>query len=109
TKPITPRVLLPRIRLLLRRKESAAPAPENGLQIGVLCLNRLRKSCTMNQQPVALTDGEFDLLWVLATHAEKTLSREWLTKTLRGIEYDGTDRTIDNRIVTLRKKLGDAS
>ncbi|EJE4555909.1 response regulator [Vibrio parahaemolyticus] len=109
TKPIKPRVLLARIRMLLRRKESAAPAPENGLQIGVLCLNRLRKSCTMNQQPVALTDGEFDLLWVLATHAEKTLSREWLTKTLRGIEYDGTDRTIDNRIVTLRKKLGDAS
>ena len=26
-----------------------------------------------------------------------------------GIEYDGTDRTIDNRIVTLRKKLGDST
>ena len=33
----------------------------------------------MNQEEIALTDGEFDLLWVLATHAEKTLSREWLT------------------------------
>ncbi|HHF3060250.1 MULTISPECIES: response regulator [Vibrio] len=109
TKPIKPRVLLARIRMLLRRKEAASTESENGLQIGVLCLNRLRKSCVMNQEEIALTDGEFDLLWVLATHAEKTLSREWLTKTLRGIEYDGTDRTIDNRIVTLRKKLGDAS
>ncbi|MEF1215636.1 response regulator, partial [Vibrio alginolyticus] len=90
TKPIKPRVLLARIRMLLRRKEAAPTESENGLQIGVLCLNRLRKSCVMNQEEIALTDGEFDLLWVLATHAEKTLSREWLTKTLRGIEYDGT-------------------
>ncbi|EQL89690.1 response regulator [Vibrio parahaemolyticus 10290] len=36
-----------------------------------MCLNRLRKSCTMNQQPVALTDGEFDLLWVLALMPRK--------------------------------------
>ncbi|NMU24191.1 response regulator transcription factor, partial [Vibrio parahaemolyticus] len=77
TKPIKPRVLLARIRMLLRRKEAAPTESENGLQIGVLCLNRLRKPCVMNQEEIALKDGEFDLLWVLATHAEKTLSGEW--------------------------------
>lgn len=109
TKPIKPRVLLARIRMLLRRKEVAAIESDICVEVGALCLNRLRKACTLNKEPIALTDGEFDLLWVLATRPEQTLSREWLTKTLRGIEYDGTDRTIDNRIVTLRKKLGDST
>ena len=109
TKPIKPRVLLARIRMLLRRKEAANADSDTCLEVGVLSLNRLRKTCAFNHEPIALTDGEFDLLWVLANHPEQTLSREWLTKTLRGIEYDGTDRTIDNRIVTLRKKLGDST
>ena len=109
TKPIKPRVLLARIRMLLRRKEAANADSDTCLEVGVLSLNRLRKTCAFNHEPIALTDGEFDLLWVLASHPEQTLSREWLTKTLRGIEYDGTDRTIDNRVVTLRKKLGDTT
>ncbi|MGR4988807.1 response regulator [Vibrio sp. WZ-1] len=109
TKPIKPRVLLARIRMLLRRKELSGIESDISVEVGVLCLNRLRKACALNKEPIALTDGEFDLLWVLATRPEQTLSREWLTKTLRGIEYDGTDRTIDNRIVTLRKKLGDST
>ncbi|APX09133.1 DNA-binding response regulator [Vibrio campbellii] len=109
TKPIKPRVLLARIRMLLRRKEAANADSDTCLEVGVLSLNRLRKACAFNHEPIALTDGEFDLLWVLANHPEQTLSREWLTKTLRGIEYDGTDRTIDNRVVTLRKKLGDTT
>ena len=92
-----------------RRKEASATDSDTCLEVGVLCLNRLRKTCALNQEPIPLTDGEFDLLWVLASHPEQTLSREWLTKTLRGIEYDGTDRTIDNRVVTLRKKLGDST
>ena len=108
-KPIKPRVLLARIRMLLRRKEGTTSDSDTCLEVGVLCRNRLRKACALNHEPIALTDGEFDLLWVLANHPEQTLSREWLTKTLRGIEYDGTDRTIDNRIVTLRKKLGDST
>lgn len=108
-KPIKPRVLLARIRMLLRRKEVTTSDSDTCLEVGLLCLNRLRKACALNHEPIALTDGEFDLLWVLANHPEQTLSREWLTKTLRGIEYDGTDRTIDNRIVTLRKKLGDST
>ena len=91
------------------RKEAANADSDTCLEVGVLSLNRLRKACAFNHEPIALTDGEFDLLWVLASHPEQTLSREWLTKTLRGIEYDGTDRTIDNRVVTLRKKLGDTT
>lgn len=53
-----------------------------------------------------MTDSEFDLLWLLASEPDQVLSRDILTKALRGIEYDGIDRTVDNKIVLLRKKLG---
>lgn len=52
---------------------------------------------------INLSDSEFDLLWLLASAADQVVSREFLTKSLRGIEYDGLDRTVDNKIVTLRK------
>ncbi|MEF1281265.1 winged helix-turn-helix domain-containing protein, partial [Vibrio fortis] len=50
---------------------------------------------------------EFELLWLLASSPEQVLSRNYLTQEIRGIEYDGVDRFIDNKIVILRKKLND--
>jgi len=44
---------------------------------------------------------------LLASRADEVLSREFFVKTIRDIDYNGIDRTIDNKIVTLRKKLGD--
>ena len=49
------------------------------------------------------------MLWLLAANAEITLSRDEIMQALRGIEHDGIDRSIDNKIVSLRKKLDDAS
>ncbi|EID4390839.1 TPA: response regulator [Vibrio vulnificus] len=108
-KPIKPRVLLARVRMLLRRPEVAVNQDANNCRYGALKLNRIRRECQLADQTINLTDGEFDLLWLLATSAEEVLSRESLTKALRGIEYDGVDRTIDNRVVTLRKKLNDTT
>ncbi|BAC96275.1 putative DNA-binding response regulator [Vibrio vulnificus YJ016] len=108
-KPIKPRVLLARVRMLLRRPEVAVNQDANNCRYGALKLNRIRRECQLADQTINLTDGEFDLLWLLATSAEQVLSRESLTKALRGIEYDGVDRTIDNRVVTLRKKLNDTT
>lgn len=74
---------------------------------GSLKLDNKRKSCELSDNAVQLTASEFDLLWLLASKADEVLSREFLVKAIRGIDYDGIDRTIDNKIVTLRKKLGD--
>ncbi|ENI8058032.1 response regulator [Vibrio vulnificus] len=108
-KPIKPRVLLARVRMLLRRPDVAVNQDANNCRYDTLKLNRIRRECQLAEQTINLTDGEFDLLWLLATSAEQVLSRESLTKALRGIEYDGVDRTIDNRVVTLRKKLNDTT
>lgn len=109
-KPIKPRVLLARIRMLLRREERVTSAePMHLLQFGGLQLNQSRRCCELEDEVINLSDSEFDLLWLLASSADQVVSREFLTKALRGIEYDGLDRTVDNKIVTLRKKLRDDS
>ncbi|WP_372835444.1 winged helix-turn-helix domain-containing protein, partial [Pontibacterium sp.] len=118
-KPLHPRVLLARIRMLLRRHEEepvngdAMPVNEGGgtsaqsLTFGHLVMTSTTKRCTLAGEAINLTPAEFDLLWLLAQHPDQPLSREELVKKTRGIEYDGVDRTIDNRIVILRKKLQD--
>ncbi len=64
---------------------------------------------SVNFQGAALSPPtEFDLYLVVSEQSLDTpLSRDYLTQTLRGIEYDGIDRTIDNKVVRLRKILGD--
>lgn len=110
TKPIKPRVLLARVRTLLRRVEQPElETNENERHFDNLVLRKTYKRCELDGQNIAMTDSEFDLLWFLATHPDEALSRDKLTLELRGIEYDGLDRTIDNKIVRLRKLLGDDS
>lgn len=110
TKPVQPRVLLARLRMLLRRQNTLSATPlvtPNQIQFGELHLDKQRKQCLLSNINIKLTSSEFDLLWLLSSHAEEVLSRDYLVKTLRGIDYDGVDRTIDNKVVVLRKKLGD--
>ncbi len=107
TKPIKPRVLLARVRTLLRRTESQEPEGQTAscLNFGRLSLDNRTKQCHLSGERITMTASDFDLLWLLASHPDTPLSRDFLTKTLRGIEYDGVDRTIDNKIVRLRKLL----
>lgn len=118
-KPLHPRVLLARIRMLLRRQEDDPQSSEATLEasqnvsdtqkvtFGQLALNGTTKRAELSGDLINLTPAEFDLLWLLAKNPDTPLSRETLVRETRGIEYDGVDRTIDNRIVTLRKKLRD--
>jgi DNA-binding response OmpR family regulator len=122
TKPVQPRLLLARIHALLRRVTLAqttvtqriasqgaasknAPSPTlvfNDLKIDSSCREVLLKD-----RSIDLTTAEFDLLYLLAEHAGSVLSRDDILMHLRGIGYDGTDRSIDLRVSRLRKKLGD--
>ena len=52
---------------------------------------------------------DFDLLWELATHAGQIMDRDALLKNLRGVSYDGMDRSVDVAISRLRKKLQDSA
>ncbi|MCK7633227.1 MULTISPECIES: winged helix-turn-helix domain-containing protein [unclassified Shewanella] len=67
-----------------------------------------RRQVELAGESIKLTETEFELLWLLASNPEQPVSRDDISLSLRGIEYDGLDRSIDNKIVSLRKKLGDA-
>jgi two-component system, OmpR family, response regulator RstA len=108
-KPAEPIVLLARIRALLRRtehREDEQDAPAD-IVLGGLVINASSHRVWLDGHEVALKTQEFELLWELARSAGTILSREELFKRIRGIEYDGLDRSIDGRISKLRKKLGD--
>ena len=111
TKPVDPMVLLARTRALLRRVESKeTPATLSGdIELGTLHVSRSAQEVTLDGKPVPLTTHEFELLLLLAQRAGTVLSRDDIFHHLRGIDYDGTDRTIDGRVSKLRKKLGDSA
>ncbi|MDY0163862.1 response regulator [Desulfobotulus sp.] len=109
-KPVIPRVLLARIRALLRRTgPPSMPVKEalSALLFGGLRVDMESRSVWFNGTPVDLSTVEFSLLAFLANHAGEVLSREKILAELRGIAYDGMDRSVDMYISRLRKKLGD--
>jgi DNA-binding response OmpR family regulator len=111
TKPVDPMVLLARTRALLRRAEGDERVPTQGgdIILGTLAISRTSQEVTLNGKPISLTTHEFELLLLLARHAGTVLSRDDIFHNLRGIDYDGLDRSIDGRVSKLRKKLGDSA
>ena len=110
SKPVNPRLLVARIRTLLRRferKEGTRESTGKRLCIGPLAVDASTRSAQVNTEEVPLTNAEFDMLFYLAEHAGNIVTREQLYRDLRGIEWDGIDRSIDLRVARLRKKLGD--
>lgn len=106
-KPVQPRVLLARIRAQLRRGDKQESSVQQRVSFGELVIDNGARSVTLKGQPVDFTSAEYDLLWLLASNAGKILSREDIFGQLRGIEYDGQDRSIDVRISRIRPKIGD--
>jgi two-component system response regulator RstA len=108
-KPVEPRVLLARVEALLRRVRSVpAEAREAKLTAGRLSIDCARRCATIDSQPVELTTGDFDILWLLASRQGTVVTRDEILRVVRGIDYDGLDRSIDARICRLRRKLQDA-
>lgn len=109
-KPVRPRLLLARIRALLRRNEVSTEEQEKvarPIKIGELMVDGGAREARLNDSSLVLTTAEFDLLWLLASNAGKILSRDDINEELRGLEYDGFDRSIDLRVSRLRRKIGD--
>ncbi|MBV8045597.1 MAG: winged helix-turn-helix domain-containing protein, partial [Paludibacterium sp.] len=107
-KPVEPRKLLARVRALLRRGTArAGGGGADQLTFGQFTINQGTRTAMLGSQSLELTTAEFDLLWMLASHAGSILSRDDILGKLRGIGFDGNDRSIDARISRLRKKLLD--
>ncbi len=108
SKPVQPRLLLARIRAVMRRYGNLPNVVSSGrIRCGDLEIDHSCREAKLNGAKLSLTTAEFDLLWLLASNAGQVLSRDDILRNVRGIGYDGTDRSIDLRISRLRRKLGD--
>lgn len=115
-KTTPPAVLLARLRLHLRQSQQGqtgespiSNTPHKMLRFGSLTIDALNRQVTLFDEQIALSTADFELLWFLASHAGQILNRDALLKTLRGVSYDGLDRSIDVAISRLRKKLHDSA
>lgn len=113
-KTTPPAVLLARLRLHLRQHQPQATENEatpvntrNGIHFGQLRIDPVNRQVTLKDKNINLSTSDFDLLWELATHAGTIMDRDALLLTLRGVSYDGMDRSIDVAISRLRRKLDD--
>jgi two-component system OmpR family response regulator/two-component system response regulator RstA len=104
-KPVRPRALLARINSLLRRNESIID--DQRIEFGSLLLHATSRSVQLDGEIINVSSNEFDLLWLLAQHAGQVMSRDQMVEHLRGIEYDGFNRSVDILVSRLRKKLRD--
>ncbi|KJK03155.1 chemotaxis protein CheY [Pseudomonas sp. 21] len=105
-KPVRPSLLLARVRTLLRRPRTTTETADRLEHRGLL-LDARQREVQRNGERIDLTGAEFNLLWQLVAHAGQTLSRDDLLLALRGIAWDGMDRSVDVRIAHLRAKLGE--
>jgi two-component system response regulator CpxR len=108
-KPFNPRELVARVHAILRRMmtkpELAAPETEL-ISVGDVELEPRARMVRRNGQIVDLTTAEFDLLRVLLQQAGQVVPREQLFQEVLGREFAVFDRSIDNHVSSLRRKLG---
>jgi DNA-binding response OmpR family regulator len=111
TKPFSPRELVARIKVLLRRSRSGSPvagggsdarAPVEGLDV-----DAARHEARVDGGLVELTPIEFNLLLVLARDPGVVVGRGVLLDRVWGPEFVGDDHLVDVHVGNLRKKLGD--
>lgn len=107
-KPVRPKALLARVNALLKRNDTA-PVEAHIREFGGFRIDAESRSVYLEEQVVDLSSHEFNLLWLLTENAGEVLSRDDIVSKMRGIEYDGFNRSVDILISRLRKKLHDDS
>ena len=103
TKPFSPREVLARVNVGIRRKYQKND--DQVMTLKDLSLDINRHELTIKERLVPLTYKEFELLAFLLKNKGKTMSRDILLETLWGFEYDGDTRIVDVHIFKLRDKL----
>lgn len=114
TKPFSMRELIARVKALQRRIEHVEQILEadrtqhhESLTYGKLELNPEAYLAALDDHPLELTRTEFELLHLLLRNPGRAFSRAYLLDTVWGEHYIQGDRSVDNAILRLRRKLGE--
>lgn len=104
-KPFSPKELVARIQTVLRRSETLTNPNKLSINKGELLIYPESRQIYLHQIELNLTTTEFDILYTLASTPNKVFSRGDLIEKIKGIEFDGLDRSIDSHIKNLRHKI----
>jgi DNA-binding response OmpR family regulator len=103
TKPLSPRELTARVNALFRRIGSKEE--EFIFNDGYLTVDNEARVARINGKETPMTPNEFDILIALIRNSGRVLSREQLIEIVFGIDFEGSDRTVDVHIKNIRKKI----
>ncbi len=106
TKPFNILELKARIKAILRRSASSAPAPgKNTVSAGGIELDYNLRRVRIDNKTIELTAKEFDLCDLFVSNPGKVYSRENLLDIVWGYDYPGDIRTVDVHVRRLREKI----
>ncbi|MEI3266841.1 response regulator transcription factor [Frisingicoccus sp.] len=103
TKPFSPKVLLAKANALLRR---SSPLPADTVNAGKISIIPAAHQVFLDGHEIVLTHKEYELLSFFMANPGQIFSREQLLNRIWGYDFEGTNRTVDTHIKTLRQKLG---
>lgn len=113
TKPFSPSELMARVdsvhrRVLLNKSKSEKPADdEHILRSGDFTLNLRNRTLTKNNQPIELTQVEFQIMEYFFSNQGAALDRNDILTRVWGTGYFGEDKVVDVNIRRLRMKIED--
>ena len=106
TKPFSIRELIARVKALLRRQRDMAPAVDE-VEFGNVWINFKKQEATKGRKTLSLSAREFRILQFFLQHEREVVTREMLLNEVWGYEIFPTTRTVDNFVLSLRKKIED--
>ncbi|MGB7271866.1 MAG: response regulator transcription factor [Geitlerinemataceae cyanobacterium] len=105
TKPFSLVELGARVAAVLKRQRIVTPATAKSINVGSLSIDPSSREVSINDQPIALTALEFDLLHFLASHPNRVWRRSELLQEVWDYDYVGEPRVVDVHIGQIRRKM----
>ena len=103
TKPFSPRELVARIRVVLRRVVNSPDS--DTIRAGNVELDRAHYEVHLPDKTVPLTSTEFEILATLMSQPSRIFSRAQLLTATHGVTFESLERAIDSHVRNLRRKL----
>lgn len=105
TKPFSPKEVVARIKAILRRTNKADQEEASFVRIGDLIIYPEQYEAKIEDKELSFTRKEFELLFYLAKHKGRVLSRDQLLSAVWNYDFSGDTRIVDVHVSHLREKI----
>ncbi|UHA73147.1 response regulator transcription factor [Paenibacillus sp. 481] len=107
TKPFSPKVLVARANMLMKRVEGTVGMEHHMISFGNVVMNKQAHRVEMGGIQIDLAPKEYELLYYMVKNRGLVLARETLLDHVWGFDYEGDLRVVDTHIKKVRAKLGE--